>query len=243
MASTTPTTNVVKWKEDPLREVLKADIEEGRITPAMKPKEAANVRPEYKKMGTKFASRLKGMRSVAANPKNKPQPQKWTQKHPARIQMKWDVYDGILDSSMDVGTAKQTRAIYGRMSNDDFKSRWKSMQEIVKTGKARAQEDTAALKKDRLLHPRPKTNHRGEPEWNESDAKTLLELDVDNNLHLKWQPQELWASRLQYQEFFLDTFRGHLHQELHTRKWRDQWVEGKKDYTICPEPHFEPDVD
>lgn len=243
MAAATPNLNAkYSWKKDPLRETLKKDLQDGRITPEMKPLQASKVRPEYEVMqkAGMFGARLRGMRQSLAKPEKEPKKPKWTAKNPARIQMKWDVAEGHLKPEMDVATAKKVRAMYNDMDNDQFTSRWAGMRDIVARGKARAAEDTLALKKDRLRHPRPKTNFRGEPEWNESDAKELLSIDMDNDLHKKKTPQELWLLRNQYQEFQLQTFRGHIHQEVHTRKWRDQWVDGKKDYTIVTEPFTGP---
>ena len=212
---------------------------EGRIAQEMKPTEAAKCRPEYEAMDKKvFASRLKGMRKVVAKPQKVQKEEAWSSNNPARIQMKWDVADGVITSDMDIATAKSKRALYQNISDDLFKSRLNGMKEIVKKGLERAAEDKEALMEDRMLHPRPKTNHRGEPEWNESRAKELLLEDMDERVHLKLTPEELWESRPEYKLFYLETFRGHIHQEIHTRKWRDQWVHNKKDYTIVPEPHY-----
>lgn len=42
----------------------------------------------------------------------------------------------------------------------------------------------------------------------------------------------------EYQDFDLDVFRGHIYQMLHTHKWKAQWVDGKKEYAIVPEPTY-----
>lgn len=225
------------WKKSSIRETLKNDILEGRITPEMKPSQAVEINPLYKEMGKLFASRLSGMRKILAQPQKEPKKEKWRQKNPARIQMKWDVADGIITANMDFATAKTKRALYGKMTDDQFKSRLTGMRTIVKKALERANEDEAALEADLILRPRKTTNHRGEPEWHSSDAKSLLCTDMDAKLHEKMSPMELWESREEYKKFWLSTFRGHIYQEVQTRKWRDQWVDGKKDYTIVLEPH------
>ena len=78
--------------------------------------------------------------------------------------------------------------------------------------------------------------HRGEPEWVDHEARELLAIDMDNNLHKRMAPRELYMRRLQYQEFSLETFRGHIYQEEHTRKWKAQWVDGRKEYALVNPP-------
>lgn len=229
------------WTTDPLRKLLKQDIVDGTITPEMKPATAALVRAEWGAMHKekKFTARLRGMRSILENEATKQsKKQKWTEKNPVRRQMKWDVADEIISSDMMPEEAFRLRAIYQEEMNlDKFASRLESMREIVKKGKEKAQEDADALEADRLRHPRPTHNHRGEPEWNESDAKECLESDMDAGLHRTLSPEDLWKSRAQYQDFRLETFRGHIHQEEQTRKWRDQWVDGKKQYALVERPY------
>ena len=151
--------------------------------------------------------------------------------------MKWDIANGVITDDMDFATAKAKRALYGKMTDDQFKSRLTGMRKIVKKALERANEEEAALEADLLRHPRKTTNHRGEPEWHSSEAKQLLCADMDDKLHETMTPMQLWETREEYKMFYLSTFRGHIYQEIQTRKWRDQWVDGKKDYTIVPEPY------
>lgn len=227
-----------KWKDDPLREVLKQDIVDEKIPPGMKPATAVKLRPEYEAMGHKlFSSRLSGMRKSLSAPPKKSKEEKWNQKNPARIQMKWDVAEGVISNAMDFTAAQGVRALYGKMTAAQFKSRLTSMREIVATGQARAAVDAMNYFNDRLLHPRPKFKMDGEPVWMEHEAKDLLEIDMNDGKHKRMAPKELHESRLQYQDFTLDTFRGHIYQEIQTRKWREQWVEGKKQYALVPPPN------
>ena len=237
MTEPASTTKQKKWIKDPLRDILKKDIKEGRITPSMKPAEAAKVRPEWEEMGKAFASRLAGMRNIVATEKP-PKSPRWDKKNPARHQMKWDVADGIITEDMADEDAQRVRKLYEYMDPAKFKSRLQGMRKAVLEARKRASEDEAALLKDRLLFPRPTHNHRGEPQWADHEASTLLEIDVSNNAHEGKQPIEVWDSRVQYKQFTLETFRGHLYQEIHTQKWRLQWVDGKKHYAIVPEPHW-----
>lgn len=119
-----------------------------------------------------------------------------------------------------------------------FKSRLTGMRKIVSEGKERALQDLRDFEHDRLIHPFPLVNARGEPQWEGSEAQLLLEFGIDEGLHEEMSPMDLYYSRLQYQDFALETFRGHIHQEVQTRKWRAQWVDGKKEYALVDEPPY-----
>ena len=42
---------------------------------------------------------------------------------------------------------------------------------------------------------------------------------MENEKHIDTKPEHLWESRGEYQEFYLSTFRDHLHQEKKTKKY------------------------
>lgn len=208
---------------------------EGRITPEMKPAEAAKINDSYEKMGSKlFASRLKGMRKVVAN--YMPPKEKWNKNNPARIQMQVDILKSRITPDMDFKTAQEFRAIFRPMKEELFKSRLTSMRAAIDKRKEQAANELALLKEDIAKHPRSTTNLRGKPEWHLHKAKELLETDMNANLHNTMKKKQLYESREEYKEFELDTFRGHIYQEEQSRKWREQWVEGRKEYTVVARP-------
>ena len=226
----------LKWNNDPLREQLKQDILTGFIPAGMTPAKAQNKRMEYLTMGKIFASRLTGMRKIVAKnggQEKKPKGQKWNKKNLVRRQLKTDLANGYIPAGTNAEAAWSMRAVYEEIKPIElWKSRYNSMVKMVKEGQARALEDANHFYMDRMVHPRHKINARGEPEWVEHEAKELLAIDMDEDLHKKMTKLELYNSRLQYQEFTLETFRGHVYQEEQTRKWRDQWTDGKKKYAI-----------
>jgi len=64
------------------------------------------------------------------------------------------------------------------------------------------------------------TDFRGNSRWADSEAKKLLQKDIDNNLQLTKTKEQLWKSKPQYQELDLDIFRGRVYQELKSRKFQ-----------------------
>ena len=213
----------------------------GEIPKEMETALAKQTRTEYIAMSDReFSARLAGMRkSIEAATKKE---NKWNAANPVRRQMQHDIIDGWITPDMDFEEAIQVRAIYEPMGIEKFTSRLTSLREIIKEKQQQALEDVADLIKDRLECPRPTHNARGEPEWSLHEAKELLAIDMDDDLHKKLTPEQLYWKRLQYRDFPLTTFRGHIYQEEHTRKWRFQWVDGKKHYPVVPNPCNEDDI-
>ena len=54
--------------------------------------------------------------------------------------------------------------------------------------------------------------------WHLSDAKDLMEKDIDDGLHLKMIPMKLQETRPEYAAFDPDTFRNHIYQEVKKRE-------------------------
>ena len=226
----------IQWKNDPVREQLRQDILTGLITAGMSPAVAQAKRTEYEKMGKLFASRLVGMRKIVAKnggQEKQPKGQKWDNKNLVREQLKTDLATGFIPNGTTAEVAWTSRAVYKAIEPIAlWKSRYNSMAKMVIEGQARALEDTNDLYMDRMLHPREVVNARGEPEWALHEASDLLGIDMDEGLHKTMTKIELYNHRMQYQDFSLDTFRGHVYQEEQTRKWRVQWTNGRKEYAL-----------
>ena len=123
----------------------------------------------------------------------------------------WDTYcDNPLFEGLKYGTT--------------FTRRLLALRKQVGEGKSRADEDLEAFLAAKANHPPPARNHRGEPQWNGSEAQRLLAIDMEMEKNLDLDPWELWDSRDEYLEFKLTTFRSHIYQAdrtkryLHTRK-------------------------
>ena len=88
--------------------------------------------------------------------------------------------------------------------------------------KAQAVDHGAALERSRAMYPKKTHNERGEPRWEGSKAASLLKQDVANGEHLGVPKAQFRASRPEYLEFKAKVFRGHVHQEIKTRKFYGQ---------------------
>lgn len=110
-----------------------------------------------------------------------------------------------------------------------FKRRLLKLRKDFALGKDRANRDLNAFNIAKANHPAPTLNHRDEPQWNGSDAQRLLAIDMENKKHFDLKPEHLWESREEYQYFYLETFRNHIHQADQTRKYLNTLRKRKED--------------
>jgi len=60
--------------------------------------------------------------------------------------------------------------------------------------------------------------------WDGSKAQNRLKKDVKKKKHLRFSPELLWISRLEYQEFEYNLFRKHVHQEARSLLETNYWI-------------------
>ena len=71
----------------------------------------------------------------------------------------------------------------------------------------------------------------GEPPirtWHHSDAKYMLQQDINNGKHQEMKPELLYHTRKEYQDFDLKVFRDHIYQEVSRREKRAHRFAKKK---------------
>ena len=83
----------------------------------------------------------------------------------------------------------------------------------------RADVESAALARDRLLFPRQTENHRGEPVFDLHSAKLLLCGDVKEGIHREMTPTQLQNTRDEYKEFTTKKFKHQIYQEVCHQKF------------------------
>ena len=94
-----------------------------------------------------------------------------------------------------------------------FKEYNKRMKDLTSKRKERIRNEEAAFNRDMLKLPPKNTTARGYPFWNNHPASDLLKEDETNGTAKQMKPEDLWKSRLEYQDFPLLVFRKHIYQE------------------------------
>jgi hypothetical protein len=115
------------------------------------------------------------------------------------------------------------------ITESQFKGGLYRLRVKIKLNKCRNEEEEADFLHDMALFPRPEYNHRGEPHWDLSEAKPLLEADINDGKYPNMVPKELWLTRPEYYDVYpLEVFRKHIHQEIRTQKWH-AYLKAKQD--------------
>jgi hypothetical protein len=105
----------------------------------------------------------------------------------------------------------------------DFPRRLRDLRKQIARKNDRASIAAAALSHDRRIYPKEIANKTCTVRWEGSEAERLLRLDMDAGKHELMAPRLLYEERSEYKEFPLQTFRGHIYQELRTRKFQRQY--------------------
>lgn len=221
------------WKKDhPARKLLYFDFKEGNI-----PLDANEMGPaeihckcsettefEGIECDDAFIQRLKSLRSHIM----KEEPLlKWNEQHPARQLMFDEIaaeripLDGELMGTAEVWSNYAATAEFkmrGMKCGDTFKRRLAALRKLIKRDKNRSAHDKLEVAKAIKNHPPPSHNHRGEPQWNGSEAQQLLKDAIEEGKHLLEKPEQLRLAKPQFQAFGKDTFRWKIQQELKTKK-------------------------
>lgn len=150
-----------------------------------------------------------------------PPPKKWGQSKAKQL-LQRDLATGSIPLSGHLMNARQvydSRPEYAMFPFDLFPRRLSALRTEAKAQNNRRNLDSQAYAHDRQLFPHPTHSTNGTPRWEGSEAERLLKLDITADLYPQHTPQEMYQSRRQYQDFSLEVFRGHIHQEIKRRKF------------------------
>ena len=126
---------------------------------------------------------------------------------------------------------------WSKWKYDNFKTNLANLIEAVAFDYRRMSEDCLyyghdiAIMKKRLTNDPPM-----QTPWHQSEARPLLEKDMDNNLHKTMAPIELWELRVAYREYSLKVFRDHIYQEEKKREKKATGSRFKKKKKRLPPP-------
>jgi len=155
------------------------------------------------------------------------QEEKWATSTAKRL-LTDDIINGNVTHDMPAKEVYMWRPEYAATEWQKFPRRLRDLRKQLNVGKTKANKDAEALAHDRQLFPKKTHSTLNLPNWDQSDAQRLLKEDIDNNKHKVMKPKELYESRNEYQVFSLDVFRGHIHQEVKTRKFLTQYGQRNK---------------
>jgi hypothetical protein len=147
---------------------------------------------------------------------------KW-QNSDAKKQLRRDIMNKVVTEEMKPKAVQARRPEYQLFKKEKFATNLRALRKVLSIKDGRAAADSAALANDLLLHPPAAVGPGGYPQWADSVALRLLQLDVDEDLHNILKPRELYVTRAEYQIYPLVVFRKHIDQERDHRKQLVHW--------------------
>ena len=143
----------------------------------------------------------------------------------AKPLLEQDVINRDVTDDMPPRQVKQMRDEY-KNCGKSFGSNYRRLQKSIRQHKSRAFKDASAYNHDKQL----KTLARYDPNcWEGSEAKALLAEDIEDEMHKKLTPKQLWLLREEYRVFELDVFRPHIYQIERSKRETNYWkVKQKK---------------
>jgi len=148
-------------------------------------------------------------------------PVKW-KKSKAKRKLRKDILAGKTEGK----TARQvyeTRPCFMEYEFVRFSANFYNLRKRLAEEKELADFNTDAYYNDRFSCARLPPSQTSKPHWNTSQAKGLLEQDIDAGRVDAMKPVALRASRDEYKAFDLDVFRKHIHQAKKTRANKAYW--------------------
>lgn len=120
--------------------------------------------------------------------------------------------------------------LFQKYPEDRFLCNLRSLKASTKSELQAVAADKRYFENDQKVYEPQEVDACGQKRWDRSAAKPLLHADVKNKIHVNQTPKKLWMSRTEYQEFDLNTFRGHIYQEEYAQSGRSywQWVKEEK---------------
>ena len=143
---------------------------------------------------------------------------------PGRQVLLEDLADGTLPLDASVMSEEEAWETYRHcvefegVEFSQFKARLKDHRKQIGASYGRSTEEMEAMLHDRMLKPRKKYNHRGEPVFDVDPAKLLLREDVEQGKHETMTPMALQATREEYMRFDRTKFKERIYQEVRYQK-------------------------
>ena len=135
----------------------------------------------------------------------------------AKQLLRSDIITGRVIGTMPPDEVYAMREEYKDYPFDRFKNNLKRLREAIQKGYKRVQDDCIAYSHDMTILQQRRMQVEPRLTWHRSEARKLLEEDINDGLHLTMKPRELYMNREEYQEFELKVFCNHIYQEIDSR--------------------------
>ena len=142
--------------------------------------------------------------------------------------------------TMSAKVVHSMRVEYQKWPYKNFYSNFRALQKKIESELLRSRQDCEAYGHDRAIYESKQAGMLLAIPWHRSKAKEFLVQDIKNGKIAQMSPKELYASRVEYQEFTLKKFRNHIYQVKEAEAKREKRFQKKKlrqvYHPLYPEP-------
>ena len=108
--------------------------------------------------------------------------------------------------AMDCEMFGNLSSLFQQYPFKNFKSNINRLKERIADNKRHVEANEANLRHDQSIIPLKMVMTRGDPQWDQHNARKHLKNNIAAKKHEIIKPRELWRSRNEYQEFHLNVF-------------------------------------
>jgi hypothetical protein len=230
-----------KWRSSKAKELLRQEIVAGNIDENSDPRTIHDSCDEFRKWPfNRFKPNLKNL--IKSVREGNTKPPKWG-KSQAKKLLREDIISGAVQDAMEAIHVYNSRDEYKKYDFANFKTNLANLKEAIYAAYERMGTDCEAYGHDVDLLKLIRFHDPPLPIlWHKSEAKPLLEKDIDDKKHLeldedtgkKVTPKHLYQSRPAYREYSLKVFRKHIYQEVDKRAKKDIRYKKKKKRMRAP---------
>ena len=167
---------------------------------------------------SRFKQNLKNLFDALEKERVNPKKEKWATSEAKRL-LRDAIIAGTVKRGDVVDTVHRSNSENAKWPIQNFKANMNNLFDAIALNYKRMMEDCKAYGNDLdILLEYRQENPLPQIPRHKSEAKPLLEKDMDDKKHLDMQPQELYESRLEYRVFSLKVFCGHIYQEEKKRE-------------------------
>jgi hypothetical protein len=113
--------------------------------------------------------------------------------------------------------------LFSRYNRGNFASNFNSLKKAIEVERLAIEFESLGFEKEKSVFKRNPLNCRGQPFWDTHPAKKLLVDELKNGVHIGREPQAIRATRDEYKEFNLDTFRNYYYREKRALREAVYW--------------------
>jgi hypothetical protein len=157
------------------------------------------------------------------NPPDALDVQPWV-KSDAKAILREAILAGEVDDDMAPMDVYCWDPVFAYYKYENFRTNLRTLKEKVQEDRRRFQQDQIKLSHNLALFDRLEICNRGYLFWHTSRAKKKLKKDLEDPHLTDLKPQQLYATRISFQQFPLDVFRGHIYQEKRAKKSTSYWL-------------------